>query len=213
MGRTEVAFHADDSSTWIGGPCEKLLDHGSTSVFEGCESELIALRIRPSVKPLSLGALEFPGMESGCTCSYGQYFEQPRSLISMKNKVLNIIRILFGVILIIFGANKFLGFMPMPELSGQAGDFMGALGATGYIFPVVGAVELGVGVLLVLNLFTPLALVVLVPISVNIVLFHVFLDIGGIVPAAVVAGLNALFLIINLSAYLPMLSTGSKSGD
>ena len=131
----------------------------------------------------------------------------------MKSKVLNVIRILFGLILIVFGANKFLGFMPMPELSGQAGEFMGALAQTGYIFPVIGAVELGVGLLLVLNLFTPLALIVLVPISVNIVLFHLFLDIGGIVPAAVVAGLNLIFIITNLSAYLPMLSSGSKSDD
>ena len=131
----------------------------------------------------------------------------------MKSKVLNVIRILFGLILIVFGANKFLGFMPMPELSGQAGDLMGALGGTGYIFPIVGAVELSVGVLLVLNLFTPLALIVLVPLSVNIVLFHLFLDIGGILPAAIVAGLNLFFIIVYLPSYLPMLSGGSKSGD
>ena len=129
----------------------------------------------------------------------------------MKNKVLNVIRILFGLILVVFGANKFLHFMPMPELSGQAADFMSALGKTGYIFPVIGAVELGVGLLLILNMFTPLALIILVPISVNIVLFHLFLDIGGIVPAAVVAGLNLFFIIANVSAYLPMLSIGSKS--
>lgn len=131
----------------------------------------------------------------------------------MKSKILNVIRILFGLILIVFGANKFLHFMPMPELSGQAGDFMGALGKTGYMFPVIGAVELTVGVLLVLNFFTPLALIVLVPISVNIVLFHLLLDIGGILPAAVVAGLNLFFIIVYLPSYLPMLSSGSTSGD
>lgn len=131
----------------------------------------------------------------------------------MKSKIISVVRILFGLLLIVFGANKFLGFMPMPELSGGAGDFMGALAKTGYIFPVVGAVELGVGLLLVLNFFTPLALIILFPISVNIVLFHLFLDMGGIVPAAVIAGLNAFFILGNVSAYLPMLRSGSGSGD
>jgi uncharacterized membrane protein YphA (DoxX/SURF4 family) len=131
----------------------------------------------------------------------------------MNSKVLNVIRILFGLVLVVFGANKFLHFMPMPDLPGNAGAFMGALGKTGYIFPVVGGVEIGVGVLLILNLFTPLALIILVPISVNIVLFHLFLDIGGILPAAIVAGLNLFFVFANLSAYLPMLSSRSGSGD
>lgn len=131
----------------------------------------------------------------------------------MKSKIITVVRILFGLILIAFGANKFLGFMPMPELSGDAAKFMGALAETGYIFPAVGAVELGVGLLLVLNIFTPLALIILVPISVNIVLFHLFLDMGGIIPAAVIAGLNAFFILMNLSAYLPMLRSGAGSGN
>ena len=131
----------------------------------------------------------------------------------MKSKVISVIRILFGLILIVFGANKFFGFMPMPELSGGAGEFMGALGATGYIFPVVGAVEMGVGVLLALNLFVPLALVVLMPISVNIVLFHVFLDMGGIVPAAVVGGLNVVLLFVYLPAYTSLLAIRPGSGS
>jgi putative oxidoreductase len=131
----------------------------------------------------------------------------------MKSKIFTVVRILFGLILIAFGANKFLGFMPMPELSGGAGDFMEALTKTGYIFPVIGAVELGVGLLLVLNIFTPLALIVLVPISVNIVLFHLFLDMGGIVPAAVIAGLNVFFIVMNLSAYLSMLRSGHGTAD
>lgn len=131
----------------------------------------------------------------------------------MKSKVITVIRILFGLILIVFGANKFFGFMPMPELSGGAGAFMGALADTGYMFPIIGAVEIGVGVLLVLDLFVPLALVILAPISVNIVLFHVFLDMGGIIPAAVVAGLNCFLMFVYLSAYTGLLSVRPGGGS
>lgn len=131
----------------------------------------------------------------------------------MKSKVITVIRILFGLILIVFGANKFFGFMPMPELSGGAGAFMGALAETGYMFPVIGAIEIGVGVLLALNIFVPLALVVLAPISVNIILFHVFLDMGGIIPAAVVGGLNLFLLIVYLSSYTSMLNIRPGSGN
>jgi len=74
----------------------------------------------------------------------------------MNSKVTMALRIVLGLILIIFGANKFFGFMPSPELPEAAGNFMGALAETGYMFPLIGAVEVIVGLLLVLNKWVPL---------------------------------------------------------
>lgn len=112
-----------------------------------------------------------------------------------------ILRYLLGIALLVFGLNKFLGFMPPPELPQAAGQFMGALAATGYMFPLIGSVELLVGVLLFSRLSTPLALVLLLPISVNIVCFHVFLAPESIAPAALIAGLNLVLLFMNKAAY------------
>ena len=52
---------------------------------------------------------------------------------------------------------------------------MGALFATGYMLPLIKATEVVCGVLLLIGRWVPLALVVLAPVVLNIVLFHLFL--------------------------------------
>ena len=115
----------------------------------------------------------------------------------MNSKVTLALRIILGLILIIFGANKFLGFMPSPELPEAAGNFMGALANTGYMFPLIGAVEVIVGLLLILNKWVPFALILLAPVAVNMVLFHLKLAPAGIAPAALVTILNAVLIYVN----------------
>lgn len=119
----------------------------------------------------------------------------------MNSNFTKIIRFVLGLILILFGANKLImifngtGFMPTPALPENASDFMTSLGATGYILPVVGALEVYIGILLVLKKWVPFALILLAPISVNILLFHVFLDLsGGMIGALVVALLNGILI-------------------
>lgn len=110
------------------------------------------------------------------------------------NSIAMIARYLLGLAMLVFGANKFLNFMPAPELPEAAGAFMGALAGSGYIFPTLGVVYILAGLMLVLNKAVPLALVMLVPVSFNIVAFHLAYAPEGILFAAVVAVLN-LFLI------------------
>lgn len=86
-----------------------------------------------------------------------------------------VLRILLGLIFFVFGLNGFLQFLPMPPLSGPPADFMGALVASGYMFPMIKGVEVVAGALLLGGRFVPLALVLLAPIVVNIAAYHVFL--------------------------------------
>ena len=88
-------------------------------------------------------------------------------------------RVLLGVIFFVFGLNGFFSFIPQPPFPEQAGAFMGALAATGYIFPLIKSVEVIAGVLLLSNRFVPLALALLAPGVVNIVLFHAVLATDG----------------------------------
>lgn len=115
----------------------------------------------------------------------------------MNATVNTIARYLLGIAMLVFGANKFFHFMPNPELPEKAGAFMGALVEAGYIFPILGVCYLLIGLLLVLNKAVPLALVMLVPISINIVAFHLFLAPSGILFAAIIAILNLLLLYAN----------------
>ena len=108
-----------------------------------------------------------------------------------------IARYLLGLAMLIFGANKFFHFMPAPELSGEAASFMGALAGSGYIFPTLGVIYILAGLLLVFNKAVPFALVILVPVSFNIVAFHLKFDPAGVLFAAVVAVLNMFLIYTN----------------
>lgn len=88
-------------------------------------------------------------------------------------------RVLLGLIFFVFGLNGFFGFLPQPELNAEAGAFIGALAATGYMFPLIKSIEVAAGALLLTNRVVPLALVLLAPIVVNIVAFHALLAPGG----------------------------------
>ena len=96
-----------------------------------------------------------------------------------------IARYLLGLIFVVFGANGFLHFIPMPPPAGVAGQFMGALFVS-HVLVVVFLLELAGGILLLVGRYVPLALVLLGPVIVNIVLFHVFMAPSGLPLAAVV---------------------------
>jgi hypothetical protein len=102
-------------------------------------------------------------------------------------------RILLGLIFFVFGLNGFLGFIPQPPAPERAAAFMGALAATGYMFPLIKGVEVIGGALLLSNRFVPLALIILAPNVVNIVLFHAVLAPGGL-------GIAFLVLALELAA-------------
>jgi putative oxidoreductase len=105
-----------------------------------------------------------------------------------------VVRVLLGLMFAVFGSNAFLHFIPMPQIPGQAGAFMGALFSSGYIYPIAVIQVLGGLLLLLGGRFVALGLTLLGPVIVNIDLYHIFLDRSGLGIAAVVSIL-ALFLL------------------
>lgn len=122
----------------------------------------------------------------------------------MNSQFTTLVRITLGILLVVFGSNKFLHFIPMPPPTGSAADFMNSLGATGYIFPVVGILEVLIGAMLLLKKWGAFALILLAPISINILLFHLFLDIPGLGAALVVALLNGILIYKHWKQYTPL---------
>src|SRR6266850_8004539 len=97
-----------------------------------------------------------------------------------------IARLLLGLIFVVFGLNGFLNFLNMgPMPTGLAGQFIGALALSHYFWVVAGLQVVG-GALLLVNRFVPLGLVLLGPVIVNIICYHVFLNISGVALAIVV---------------------------
>ena len=106
-----------------------------------------------------------------------------------------IVRVLLGLMFVVFGLNIFLHFIPMPQTPPPplAGDFSKALFMSHYLY-VVGALQVIGGALLLIGRYVPLGLTLLGPVIVNIMLFHIFLDPSGL-PIAIVVSALALFLL------------------
>jgi hypothetical protein len=117
------------------------------------------------------------------------------------------VRILLGAIFLIFGLNGFLQFIPQFAMPDGAIAFFGALAKTGYMLPILFAAQVIGGALLLAGI-VPLALVILAPIVVNIVTFHLFLAPGGLPLAIVVAAASLFLAYAYRAAYEPLFSTG-----
>src|ERR1043165_3425275 len=97
-----------------------------------------------------------------------------------------IARLLLGLISVVFGLNAFLQFIPMgPPPTGLAGQFIGALFQSHYLW-VVAVLQIVGGALLLVNRYVALALVLLGPVLFNILMYHLLMNLGGIGLALVV---------------------------
>jgi putative oxidoreductase len=108
----------------------------------------------------------------------------------MKTKIEMGVRYLLALVLLVFGINKFVSFLPMPAPPEDGGAFLGALGSSGYVFPALGIVYLLSAVLLIANRAVGFALVLLAPMTVNIILYHLRFDPAGIGAGGLLAILN-----------------------
>ena len=105
-----------------------------------------------------------------------------------------IARYLAGVIFLVMGLNGFLNFIPMPPPGGVAGQFMGALYASHYLWVIFGC-QVVAGALLLANRYVPLAVAILAPVIVNILTFHALMAPSGLPLALFVAVLWALIFV------------------
>ena len=103
-------------------------------------------------------------------------------------------RVLLGLTFFTFGLDGFLHFVPPPQPGAVPEAAMAlaiAFAKSGYLMQLVKGTELAAGALLLANRFVPLALVLLAPVLVNILAYHVFLAPGSIavgLVASVLAG-------------------------
>ena len=103
-------------------------------------------------------------------------------------------RYLAGLIFLVFGLNGFLHFIPLPPPPGIAGQFMGALYVSHYLW-VIFAFQVIAGALLLVNRYVPLAVAMLAPVLVNILTFHALMAPNGLPLALFVAVLWAVIFI------------------
>lgn len=106
----------------------------------------------------------------------------------IKSTAVVVTRILLGLIYFVFGLNFFLHFLPTPpQTGGPAESFTTGLFQSGYFFPFLKGLEVFLGGLLLAGVFVPLVLVILMPVTLNILLFHAFLTDNAIMSIVMIA--------------------------
>lgn len=123
----------------------------------------------------------------------------------MNAKVIMVLRILLALALLVFGLNKFFWFLPPPEeLPEGAAGFMGALAATGYMIKLIGAVEVVSGLLLLINEWVPFALILMAPVLVNILLYHLKFDPATLAPGIILTVIEIILIYANWNKFKPL---------
>ena len=121
---------------------------------------------------------------------------------------MTIIRILFGIGLVVFGSNKLFAWFS-PPYQGEGLELIEALQTIGrgYIWKMVAIVELLAGLSFLSNTFVPLMVVVLFPVLLNAVLYHVFADLNlpGLIMAILFFSMNIVLMRANLNVYRDIL--------
>jgi uncharacterized membrane protein YphA (DoxX/SURF4 family) len=85
-------------------------------------------------------------------------------------------RLLLGLIYFVFALNGFLNFLPIkpPPLPPAAMAYFTGIAGTGYFMPLLGVTEVVGGLFLLIGIASPLMLVILAPVTLQIFLFHAF---------------------------------------
>ncbi len=124
----------------------------------------------------------------------------------MKSKILFVLCLLTGLVFINAGLDKFFHYMPvpkdMPEKMVQAGmAFMGI----GWLLPLVGAIEVLGGLLLIFARTRALGAVVIVPVLTGILLTNISIAPSGLPIVFVLIAVILWIIIDNREKYLPMI--------
>jgi len=104
-----------------------------------------------------------------------------------------IVRILMGLMFAFASIVVLFKLMPQPEQTGNVKIFMDGMTASVYLMTTVKIVELVCAIAFLSGRFVALATVVIFPINLNILLFHVFLEPSGLIMAILLI-LGNLFL-------------------
>ncbi len=124
----------------------------------------------------------------------------------MPDRLIPILRILFGLMFIGFFF-MWVSDWPLPDVPPRATKLREGLLAAGYFFPIINIVYLLVGVSYLTNRFVPLATIILFPITLNVVLLHLFLVQSMLPRIAILVIPQAVMIYACWDAYKPLLSS------
>lgn len=131
-------------------------------------------------------------------------------MINQKTNKMKIVKtvlcILFGLMFINAGLNKFLNYMPMPEMTAEQMKLMEAFMKISWLMPLIGVIEVIGGLLFMLPKYRALGAIVILPITVGIVIHNAIFEPTGLAIALPFFLINLWIIFDNWNKYKPMIS-------
>ena len=124
----------------------------------------------------------------------------------MKNKILFVVSLLFGLMFINSGLNKFFNYMPMPkDMPESLMKLMQTFMQITWLMPLIAVAEIVGGILVITSKYRALGAIIIFPVMVGILLTHIINAPSGLVIALVLFAINLWIIIENRAKYLPMI--------
>jgi uncharacterized membrane protein YphA (DoxX/SURF4 family) len=116
-----------------------------------------------------------------------------------------IVRTLMGLLFLFASIVVLFNLVTPPPMTGVPKTFNDGLNSVGYFIPVLKVTELLCGLAFVSGYFVPLATVVIAPIIINILLYHMIIDQSGLPVAIFLVLANAFVAYYYRNAYAGLL--------
>ncbi len=123
----------------------------------------------------------------------------------MKKKILNVWSVIFGLLLLNGGLNKFFNYMPVPEgLPEALLRDNEAIAEISWLMPLTGFAETLGGLLILFPKTRALGVLIVFPVMAGVLLTHIFVEPTGL-PVALIIWATMIWIIYeNREKYLPL---------
>lgn len=123
----------------------------------------------------------------------------------MKNKILNIVSILFALLLINGGLNKLFNYMPIPDgLPEELLKDNAALLEIAWLMPLVAFAEILGGLLIIFPKTRALGVLVVFPVMVGVLMVHIFVEPTGLPIAIIIWAIIVWIIFENKTKFLAL---------
>ena len=124
----------------------------------------------------------------------------------MKKKILPGVSILFGLMFINSGLNKFFNYMPVPkDMPENMIKVITAYMEITWLMPLIALAEITGGLLFITSKYRALGAIIIFPVMIGILLTHIITAPSGLPMALVLMAIEIWVIFENREKYLPMI--------
>ena len=124
----------------------------------------------------------------------------------MKQKILFVVSLLFGLMFINSGLNKFFNYIPIPKDMPQSLlNLMAAFVQIKWLMPLIAVAEIIGGILCIFTKYRALGAIIILPVMTGILLTHIVNEPSGLILALILFAINLWIIIENREKYMPMI--------